>query len=76
MAEVECGSSGGQGIGAGHVCRCIRAAGHPLDSARPHGCPCGALWRCEDCYDPDARAYGCAECGALPLMTEETDRDR
>lgn len=39
-----CGGSGGQGIGAGHVCVCIRPAGHPLDSDRPHGCECGALW--------------------------------
>jgi hypothetical protein len=40
----QCGHSGGQGIGAGHVCRCVRRKGHPLDSERPHGCTCMALW--------------------------------
>jgi hypothetical protein len=39
-----CDNNGGQGIGAGHVCRCIRETGHPDDSDRPHGCPCGAVW--------------------------------
>lgn len=39
-----CQHDGGTGIGAGHVCRCVRAAGHPLDSERPHGCSCMALW--------------------------------
>jgi hypothetical protein len=39
-----CNHSGGQGIGAGHVCLCVREAGHPLDSDRPHGCSCMALW--------------------------------
>jgi hypothetical protein len=39
-----CGHNGGYGIGAGHECRCVRVAGHPLDSDRPHGCECGALW--------------------------------
>jgi len=39
-----CDDNGGQGIGAGHVCKCVRTAGHPNDSDRPHGCVCGALW--------------------------------
>lgn len=39
-----CGQSGGQGIGAGHTCYCIRPEGHAIDSERPHGCSCGALW--------------------------------
>lgn len=39
-----CGHNGGQGIGAGHTCQCTRTAGHPLDSDRPHGCSCFALW--------------------------------
>lgn len=39
-----CNHSGGTGIGAGHVCMCLREAGHPHDSERPHGCECGALW--------------------------------
>lgn len=39
-----CNDDGGIGIGSGHVCRCIRKADHPLDSDRPHGCTCGALW--------------------------------
>ena len=39
-----CGNDGGRGIGAGHTCWCVREAGHPLDSARPHGCQCGAVW--------------------------------
>lgn len=34
----------GEGIGAGHTCRCNRETGHPHDSDRPHGCECGALW--------------------------------
>jgi len=41
---VTCDDNGGQGIGAGHVCKCVRTAGHPNDSDRPHGCVCGALW--------------------------------
>ncbi|NKZ84483.1 hypothetical protein GS982_19985 [Rhodococcus hoagii] len=41
---TRCNHSGGTGIGAGHVCRCLREAGHPNDSERPHGCECGALW--------------------------------
>jgi hypothetical protein len=40
-----CNHNGGVGIGAGHVCRCVRLPGHPLDSDRPHGCSCGALWK-------------------------------
>jgi hypothetical protein len=39
-----CGHNGGQGIGAGHVCTCVRLKGHAFDSNRPHGCSCGALW--------------------------------
>jgi hypothetical protein len=39
-----CDDDGGRGIGAGHVCRCVRKDGHPIDSDRPHGCTCGALW--------------------------------
>lgn len=39
-----CAHNGGQGIGAGHTCRCNRETGHPHDSDRPHGCECGALW--------------------------------
>ena len=42
--KARCDHDGGRGIGAGHVCRCVRAPGHPLDSDRPHGCTCGALW--------------------------------
>lgn len=41
---VLCGHNGGQGIGSGHTCTCTRTAGHPLDSDRPHGCSCFALW--------------------------------
>ena len=47
-ASATCNSNGGRGIGAGHVCRCVRIKGHPIDSARPHGCSCMALWS-----DPD-----------------------
>ncbi|QAU06867.1 endonuclease VII [Gordonia phage Brylie] len=43
-ALTDCGHAGGTGIGAGHECRCNRTAGHPLDSGRPHGCGCGAMW--------------------------------
>lgn len=39
-----CLHDGGTGVGAGHECRCVRPAGHELDSDRPHGCTCGALW--------------------------------
>lgn len=42
---AHCGHNGGQGIGAGHTCACVRADGHPHDSDRPHGCPCGAVWK-------------------------------
>ena len=41
---IRCNDDGGQGVGAGHVCRCVRPAGHSLDAERPHGCPCGAPW--------------------------------
>lgn len=44
MTMEVCNHNGGRGIGAGHVCRCVRPAGHPLDTDRPHGCSCGALW--------------------------------
>lgn len=46
MPTVErCSHNGGQGIGAGHVCLCVRGKGHDLtDSPRPHGCSCGAIW--------------------------------
>ncbi|QSL99934.1 endonuclease VII [Gordonia phage Ayotoya] len=44
FALTDCGHDGGTGIGAGHECRCNRTAGHPLDSGRPHGCGCGAMW--------------------------------
>lgn len=40
----KCENNGGTGIGAGHTCRCNRHAEHPLDSDRPHVCPCGAMW--------------------------------
>lgn len=40
----QCQHEGGMGIGAGHVCYRVRARGHPIDSDRPHGCSCGALW--------------------------------
>ncbi|QPL13944.1 endonuclease VII [Gordonia phage NancyRae] len=39
-----CGHAGGAGIGAGHVCYCVHVEGHRLDSGRPHGCDCGAMW--------------------------------
>ncbi len=41
-----CGNDGGVGIGAGHVCRCVREAGHSMTdyNGRAHGCTCGALW--------------------------------
>lgn len=39
-----CGHSGGVGIGAGHTCICVRTPWHAMDSERPHGCACGALW--------------------------------
>ena len=41
MAE-RCGNNGGQGIGAGHVCICVRAK-HPPGKLL-HGCSCGATW--------------------------------
>lgn len=46
----KCGHNGGQGIGAGHTCTCVRTAHHGLDSERlsserPHACPCGATWK-------------------------------
>lgn len=45
LVEVtRCAHNGGQGVGAGHTCKCVRSKGHPLDSDRPHGCSCGALW--------------------------------
>ncbi len=44
MTAQLCGHNGGQGIGAGHTCRCNRPTGHPHDSDRPHGCECGAPW--------------------------------
>lgn len=40
----KCFHDGGQGIGAGHVCLCIREHDHPDDSDRPHACGCGAVW--------------------------------
>lgn len=43
-AVGRCNHNGGDGIGAGHACSCVRSVGHPLDDARPHGCNCGALW--------------------------------
>ena len=57
-----CGSDGGRSIGAGHVCGCVRPAGHAADGERPHCCSCGALWGCADC--PEAEWDGCAGCGA------------
>lgn len=45
-ATERCGHIGGQGIGAGHVCICVRAV-HPPGELR-HGCSCGALWRDEE----------------------------
>jgi hypothetical protein len=41
---MRCDADGGTGIGAGHVCLCTRASGHPDDAERPHGCECGAMW--------------------------------
>lgn len=36
-----CDHDGGRGIGAGHVCKCVRDADH----TEPwHGCVCGATW--------------------------------
>lgn len=76
MSEVErCGSDGGRGIGAGHVCSCVRYAGHPLDWARPHGCTCGALWRCDDCEDAEM-GEGCAGCGAAATPTDQPEEVR
>lgn len=40
-----CGDDGGQGIGAGHVCRCVAKAGHKPIYGEYHGCECGALWK-------------------------------
>lgn len=42
--DGKCGHNGGRGIGAGHVCTCVRGMNHPFDSDRPHGCSCGAMW--------------------------------
>ena len=44
LPSTTCGHDGGRGIGAGHACACTRPIGHALDSERPHGCPCGAMW--------------------------------
>lgn len=41
----KCGHNGGQGIGAGHTCTCVRTAYHSLNSEQPHGCSCGATWK-------------------------------
>lgn len=41
----KCGHNGGQGIGAGHTCTCVRTAHHSLNSEQPHGCSCGATWK-------------------------------
>lgn len=50
--EATCPSIGGRGIGAGHVCICMRLNGHPAvdwpDENRPHGCVCGAMWKDKD----------------------------
>jgi hypothetical protein len=42
--EATCSHDGGVGIGAGHRCTCNMPKGHSLDSERPHGCSCGAMW--------------------------------
>jgi hypothetical protein len=40
-----CGHDGGQGIGAGHVCKCVGKKGHEPFYGVGHGCSCGALWK-------------------------------
>lgn len=55
-----CGVSGGQTVGAGHVCRCVRRL-HPDRAA--HGCECGGAWRlCPDCGLPNP-GQACFRCG-------------
>ena len=42
MTSIEkCGHNGGQGIGSGHVCLCVRGKDH----LPAHGCSCGAIWK-------------------------------
>ena len=53
ITNQKCGHNGGQGIGAGHVCLCVREKGHPLDSDRPHGCSCMALWKDPEPVKPE-----------------------
>jgi len=43
--EEVCGDDGGQGIGAGHVCKCVGKKGHEPYYGVGHGCSCGALWK-------------------------------
>lgn len=48
VQKEKCNNDGGRGIGAGHVCRCVREKGHTTRiyqaDPRTHGCSCGALW--------------------------------
>lgn len=61
-----CQHDGGIGIGAMHTCYCIRPKDHPIDSERPHGCNCGALWA--DTCDPDIGYHTTPHtCGRRPL---------
>lgn len=64
MSILQCGSDGGRGVGAGHLCVCNGPVGHSLAEPRPHGCCCGAMWACADCEHADP-IEGCAECGAM-----------
>lgn len=45
MTTERCNADGGQGIGAGHVCKCNAPAGHEPIYGVGHGCSCGAVWR-------------------------------
>jgi len=66
----QCGHNGGQGIGAGHVCECVRAAGHPLDSDRPHGCTCMALWADKGVEPPTPRRAPLVDAVAILELLE------
>lgn len=42
----ECQHTGGvRGFDSSHVCLCVRPAGHPEDTRRPHACYCGTRWK-------------------------------
>lgn len=51
MRTELCGADGGQGLGAGHVCKCVGKKGHAPFYGKGHGCSCGAIWS-----DPEVKA--------------------